>query len=191
MPDFRFEWREYLEAGPGLMEFALVLGLTLHAFQSGDWSVLCSTNADLRGKVQGGMAGAKIAATREAVLLLRRGADALSGSCAAVDLPGTGGDVPPAFSDDFSTTGITEIRPADMPGTVSDFDSPDDIPIDILDELTDEERICPVCNGLGEDPRTDQACHTCNGTGLIPLGDSDESFCVEADDFVDHGRSRS
>ena len=43
---------------------------------------------------------------------------------------------------------------------------------DSLREVPDGRRVCPKCNGLGEDAETGKKCKPCNGNG-----DIDDRFC--------------
>ena len=44
-----------------------------------------------------------------------------------------------------------------------------------FDDLDDgDELICPICNGLGEDPRTDKICTSCHGQGWKKVGGEED-----------------
>jgi len=47
--------------------------------------------------------------------------------------------------------------------------SPEEEEFDDGDEL-----ICPMCNGLGEDPRTDKICTACHGQGWKTKGGEED-----------------
>lgn len=45
-------------------------------------------------------------------------------------------------------------------------DGESDVEEESTEDLNDgDDLICPICNGLGEDPRTDKICTSCHGQG--------------------------
>ena len=42
------------------------------------------------------------------------------------------------------------------------------------EDYLDEPECCPICNGLGEDPRTEKICTSCHGQGWKTEGGGED-----------------